>query len=458
MARAKAAPLDEKLIRSVRRILDAREYDRPRKKTDDDWTLSELLALGIPFEDLARMGGKQLGSWHRVNLVHRLWASLPGIAPADDSLRRSCNSTDKDKRMMALAAVGWGGRTDLDAEVAKSINPDEIGTWPGNAAIDAAMTLQSRECLVAILELTKKKVKQLESKTIWLCSWDLLRSLRDYETRDAEPFFRRYFPTIASDSKLKEEKHDDHRRLAAWGLARLGDEEALAWLAAQMVAGRTSYHCDPVCDVLGWSVHDEAEVSAIVQRWEARERGEATTCPFPLFPRKEAPAPSGTIAELDKVISENPADRMARLRRGNLCFDAGQYPRAMHDYSACLRLDDRVNDETPLRLWLVRSALRLRAFADVSLRRWLRANGERLDPHRLRVARHLAGELAIDELTGPAETPEDRIEAWFFAGARALFVGDSESGRRGLERCLTAVTTSPSSEQVSARALLEANR
>ena len=448
------SPEDAALKRQVRSILDAKEYQRPRQNTDSDWTISALLSLDAPHEAVIRACAKNLGSWHRVGFLMRLCASLPEYDVADDTLRRALSSKDEDKKRMALWSVGFGGRVELVEEVGAAALDGEMGDWTRDTAIDVLGTLGSSLGVPPLLTLAKKP-KSLEARSPWVNAWSVLKALGPLEAKEAEPFFRRYHP-LAPDVKPKSHKPIDHQILGAWGLARLGDSGALDWLGR---GGDDDERAGwgELCDVLWWSASTSEEYARLRDRYAAHRAGEKTVNTEPKIAREVIPM-DGTIEDLNKAIAREPGDRRARIRRGNLCFDAGMMQRAMHDYGSAVRAEAGANDLAVARLWLTRARFRQRDFADAALRRWHGDHGERLDAHRRRVVLHLVGRVSIDELTQGATSPEDVVEAWFFAGARALFLGDAESGRRALERALTAVTKSPTAEQLSARALLEANR
>lgn len=137
-------------------------------------------------------------------------------------------------------------------------------------AITSAGELRSEANLAVILKLANDPAIRSWSRLLW--------ALKDYGHPRCRPALRRLY---------REARHKGDRVIAAWGLTKLGDEQAIQYLVEMLddpdTETPTSY--DPgesiraaqaLCDIHGWPFEwDRSWVAKTKRRWEQLQQGRA---------------------------------------------------------------------------------------------------------------------------------------------------------------------------------------
>jgi hypothetical protein len=132
-------------------------------------------------------------------------------------------------------------------------------------AIHAAGTLKADENLPTLLRLAERRDHDL--------NWRLASALKDYATEDCRPYLNEWFQTDESKST---------RVIAAWGLGKLGDEKAIAYLIHMLddpdrrgptfsEPGQSLKAAQALCDIYEWPFEWN---KSYVAKTVARVRGE----------------------------------------------------------------------------------------------------------------------------------------------------------------------------------------
>jgi len=114
-------------------------------------------------------------------------------------------------------------------------------------AIHAAGSLRQKENLPTLFRLADRNEYDL--------NWRLAAALMRYATEDCRPYLRRWFEDAAQEKST--------RVFAAWGLGKLGDQNALDYLVAMLhdpdiytpnsfEPGESIRAAQATCDIHGW--------------------------------------------------------------------------------------------------------------------------------------------------------------------------------------------------------------
>lgn len=112
-------------------------------------------------------------------------------------------------------------------------------------AIHAAGTLKAEENLPTLLRLVQRGDDEM---------WRLVWALKDYATEEYRPYFEEWF---------KEKYSQSDRVIAAWGLGKLGDKTAIAYLIEMLDdpdergpnfsnPGESLRAAQAICDIYQW--------------------------------------------------------------------------------------------------------------------------------------------------------------------------------------------------------------
>ena len=116
-----------------------------------------------------------------------------------------------------------------------------------NAAIHAVGALRAAESLPVLLRLAERD----QTDSTWPLAW----ALKDFATEDCRPYLRKWLDDAGQPK--------NERVVAAWGLGKLGDDRAIAYLIEMLrePVRRGEGFFEPVetlratqalCDILGW--------------------------------------------------------------------------------------------------------------------------------------------------------------------------------------------------------------
>lgn len=158
------------------------------------------------------------------------FAQRPEVA---NRIRRMLHESDTEDRIWLIQAIGHGPLPHLAAylnEIAEKEALDSVG----RAAVHAAGALKCDINIPTLIGLSARDLGELGNS-------NLLRSLKEYATAECRPYLRKAFDaqsrkrsetisiggTVTSYDKI----------VAAWGLAKLGDSDALRHLIEIVVGG-----------------------------------------------------------------------------------------------------------------------------------------------------------------------------------------------------------------------------
>jgi HEAT repeat protein len=157
------------------------------------------------------------------------------------------------ERHYILQLVGNGKIAPLTSRLPSVIlNPAEEELCR-DAAILAAGRLRSRSCLPLILKLADERR-----------SWDAVTwALMCYASAEVETALEERFGNLPNGHE---------RVVAAWGLAKLGNEEAVAYLAQELLSPRDAEFraAQALADIFGLPFEWSAEGVAAVRKWWRR--------------------------------------------------------------------------------------------------------------------------------------------------------------------------------------------
>jgi hypothetical protein len=261
---------DPELVSALRAVLDAitaagtwpgkgvlaRQARRTRSLRRDGW----LAALD-------RAVGRSVG---RKRAAAELLAGLADLPEVAERFEGWLLDADLSWRAKVIALVGRRGL----AQFAPLLNDALEGNADDDCqadAITAAGELKAEANLPALLKLAGDRAFD---------SWfrRLLPALTAYANPLCRPALQRFF---------RPGRRKEVRVFAAWGLGKLGDEEALLYLAGMLddPAVETPTSFDPgeslraaqaLCDIHGWPFDwDRSWVARTKRRWQRSRRGQA---------------------------------------------------------------------------------------------------------------------------------------------------------------------------------------
>ncbi len=153
---------------------------------------------------------------------------------------------DSNWRQWLVRTVGFKHLTQLAPQLVPVIenDPDVLCR---QGAIWSAGKLKSLECLPSLLRLAENPPREL--------AWSLAFAFTTYAAAASGPFLRRRFEDKSLDSS--------DRVIAAWGLAKLGEQKALRYLVEMLFGpdrktsttfapGQSLRAAQAICDIKSW--------------------------------------------------------------------------------------------------------------------------------------------------------------------------------------------------------------
>ena len=237
------------LISQVRGLLDrlvaCRRQDNDEQEVVGDAVATEARAL--PREGLLEAFDKAIGSSkkRRKEAVYIL-SELTDIPEAVARIGQSLNDPDPQWRSWLLQIIA-AKRMQQFAPLLDNIIECDPDPFCRDMAIWAAGKLRQRENLPTLFRLADHNKQEL--------IWRLAVAFTSYATEECRPYLQRWFDDAAQKKST--------RVIAAWGLGKLGDANAIAYLIAMLhdTDIRTTNSFEPgesiraaqaVCDIHGW--------------------------------------------------------------------------------------------------------------------------------------------------------------------------------------------------------------
>lgn len=240
---------DNGLVKQLRQLLD--RLHRSRHLSNDErevvWDEVAAEARKLQMSGIVDALDKAVGSNpdRQENAIFLLgeWTDLPEVVDRIDSLLLTSNS---DERFYLLSVIGRSRLTKLGPRLRRVIE-EESDSQCLDMAIHAASKLKSQECLPIILRIADDGDPKL--------SWRIATALASYATEECRYHLNKLFGDVTKEKST--------RIFAAWGLAKLGDQNALNYLIAMLddpddkgpnysYPGQSLRAAQALCDVFNW--------------------------------------------------------------------------------------------------------------------------------------------------------------------------------------------------------------
>lgn len=236
------------LASRIRGMLDAlvacRQLSTDEQETVGDQVLAE--ARDLPREGVLEALDKAIGSSVKrrreaIFIVSEL-TDVPGVV---DRIGEWLRDPDPQSRSWLIQAIGHSRVKQL-APLLNDIIESDPDAFCRDVAIHAAGALKGDENLPTILRLAEASDS---------CqTWRLASTLTDYATEDCRPYLYKWFKT---------EEDKSTRVMAAWGLGKLGEQEAIAYLISMLddpdregptffEPGESLRAAQALCDIYQW--------------------------------------------------------------------------------------------------------------------------------------------------------------------------------------------------------------
>jgi len=145
------------------------------------------------------------------------------------------------------------------------------------------------------------------------------------------------------------------------------------------------------------------------------------------------------LKDVSRAIGLVPQFGMPLAIRGYFRYDAGAWKESLADFrrSNDLLLPPQQRDYVVMRIYLLRSRMGEGKQAVPDLEEYLEKRAPQPDPDWPRtILRFLAGSLKEDEFLKEAVSPEQKCEAFFYAGTQRLIAGDKKGAEEQFTACL----------------------
>jgi hypothetical protein len=242
---AASKDLTERIRTLLERLVQSRRLSNDDREVIGDEIVAE--ARELPREFILDALDKAIGrnKRRREEAVYLLseWTDVPAVV---DRIGEWINDPDPQWRNWLIQTVAQDGLKQFSPHLKDIIehDPDEVVR---DVAIYAAGKLRAVECLPALLRLADQNDPTL--------TWRLATALKSYATEDCRYRLRKWF----DDSALEKST----RIFAAWGLGKLGDQDAIDYLIGMLddpdECGDTFFNpgesiraAQAVCDIRGW--------------------------------------------------------------------------------------------------------------------------------------------------------------------------------------------------------------
>ncbi len=237
------------LVSTIRELLD-RLVRSERRSNDEREVIKHEVAdavAALPRDGIIKALDRAVGSSKRRRKVSvYLLTQLTDVDEAINRIGQSLHDPDPEWRNLVVQIVGLKRLVQFADPLNELIlsDPDRFIRM---VAIHAAGSLKSEKNLQALLTMAKENPADLRHFILW--------ALKEFAEESCRPFLVATFHNAASEK--------EHRVIAAWGLAKLGDRTAIEYLV-QMLDDPDIHHnrgfapgvslraAQALCDVHGW--------------------------------------------------------------------------------------------------------------------------------------------------------------------------------------------------------------
>ena len=240
----------KELTTRIKTLLDRLVQSRQLSNDDQEVIGDEVAAEAreLPRDGILKALDKAIGrnKRRREEAVYLLseWTDAPAVV---DRIGEWINDPDPKWRSWLIQTVAQDGLTQFAPHLSDVIenDPDEFCR---DMAIYAVGKLRAYECLPALLRLADQNDPNL--------TWRLATALASYATEECRPRLRQWFDDSSQEKSTK--------IFAAWGLGKLGDQEAIDYLIRMLddpdergdtyfTPGESIRAAQAVCDIRGWA-------------------------------------------------------------------------------------------------------------------------------------------------------------------------------------------------------------
>jgi HEAT repeat protein len=253
------------------RLVACRRQDNDEQEAVCDEVAAEARAL--PREGLLEALDIAVGpnKKRREEAVYIL-SELTDISEAVARIGQCLNDPNPQLRSRLIQIVANRGMRQF-ASLLNDIIERDPDPFCRETAVHAAGSLRQKENLPTLFRLADRNEQEL--------NWRLAAALKSYATEECRPFLRRWFEDAAQNKST--------RVFAAWGLGKLGDQNALEYLIAKLQdpddhtpksfePGESIRAAQAVCDIHGWPFEwNKAYVGRTIARVEEWRRTTRST-------------------------------------------------------------------------------------------------------------------------------------------------------------------------------------
>jgi len=236
------------LVSHIRGLLDRLVAARQFSTDEQEIVGDEVAAAAgiLPREGILEALDRAIGSskLRRREAVFVV-SELTDVPEVVDRIGEWLRDPDPQMRAWLIQTVGYW-RLKQYTPFLNDIIENDADSFCRNAAIHAAGTLKEDENLPTLLRLAERGDPDL--------TWPLVCALTQYATENCRPYLNKWFTDDESKST---------RVMAAWGLAKLGDKHAIAYLIRMLddpdrrgptffEPGQSFRAAQALCDIYGW--------------------------------------------------------------------------------------------------------------------------------------------------------------------------------------------------------------
>lgn len=237
------------LVARIRGLLDRLVACRRLSNDDQEVVGDEVAAEAreLPRDGVLEALDKAVGSSkkRRQEAVYLL-SELTDVPEVVERIGQWLHDPDRQWRSWLIQTVE-NARLKQYAPLLNSIIENDPDPFCRDAAIHAAGALGVEENLPALLRLAEGS----EYDQTWRLAW----ALKDYATEECRPHLKRWFEDSGQDKQS--------RVIAAWGLGKLGDKQAVTYLIGMLddpdrrgenflAPGESIRAAQALCDIYEW--------------------------------------------------------------------------------------------------------------------------------------------------------------------------------------------------------------
>lgn len=197
----------------LQEIIDA-ETSLPKEELEVVYDRVLEKARALPRDGIVALVDKAVGrSKQRRKAAIYLYSQMTDVPEAAERIGQAVFDKDHELRSWVVQTIG-GEKLAQFAELLNTVMREDEDPFVRQCAVLAAADIGSDVNIATLLQLAEQPDAEITSAVLWAL------------TKYGRPESRKYLTGVFTDRR-----RDDHDRvIAAWGLAKLGDEKAYAYL------------------------------------------------------------------------------------------------------------------------------------------------------------------------------------------------------------------------------------